>query len=424
MWISTGHNSRKRLMAVPHGPAIILLCLIALLCAANESFADTSITAYDLINLVNGQRSSNGVGTLTVDANIMACAQATAETMAASHMSWHIGNASGRISAYGYNNYNACFATENFMMGNSETTISQIAAAWSDSTHQIASTSSSYCAIGAGVASTSDGYVYFVIQAAYPAGSKGCSYSSGTGSAASSSTSSSASTGAAVEVSSVSQIVMSVVTSTPDESGYLYHEVQEGQTLWTISEAYGVTIQELQAWNNLNNSTALSLGEKLLIPSTGAATPTPQVELTVLPTADASGKFYYEVKEGDTLSKIADLWHVSLSNIYLQNGLDESSTIGLGWKILIPVTATVTPMPTDTPTPTLVPTASLTPTVTIEASATPEMPENENASEDDTLMHLPKASSRTYIILGMFVLILVGAGLIVYGVHSGKKNDK
>ena len=421
MCISAADNSKKRLMAVPYGPAIILLCLIALLSAVNDSFAQTSITAYDLINLVNGQRSSNGLGTLTVDANIMACAQATAETMAASHMTWHIGNASGRISAYGYNNYNACFATENFMMGNSETTISQIAATWSDSTHQIASTSSSYCAIGAGVASTSDGYVYFVIQAAYPAGSKGCSYSSGTGSAASSS---STSTGAAVEVSSVSQIVMSVVTSTPDESGYLYHEVQEGQTLWTISEAYGVTIEELQAWNNLNNSTALSLGEKLLIPATGAATPTPQVELTVLPTADASGKFYYEVREGDTLSKIADLWHVSLSNIYLQNGLDENSTIGLGWKILIPVTATVTPMPTDTPTPTLVPTETFTPTVTLEAVETPEPTQNENASEDDTLMHLPKASSRTYIILGMFVLILVGAGLIVYGVHSGKKNDK
>ena len=409
-------------MAVPYGPAIILLCLIALLSAVNDSFAQTSITAYDLINLVNGQRSSNGLGALTVDASIMACAQATAETMAASHMTWHIGNASGRISAYGYNNYNACFATENFMMGNSETTISQIAATWSDSTHQIASTSSSYCAIGAGVASTSDGYVYFVIQAAYPAGSKGCSYSSGTGSAASSS---STSTGAAVEVSSVSQIVMSVVTSTPDESGYLYHEVQEGQTLWTISEAYGVTIEELQAWNNLNNSTALSLGEKLLIPATGAATPTPQMELTVLPTADASGKFYYEVQEGDTLSKIADLWHVSLNDIYLQNGLDESSTIGLGWKILIPVTATVTPMPTDTPQPTLVPTSTFTPTVTLEAIETPEpTAENENASEDDSLMHLPKASSRTYIILGMFVFILVGAGLIVYGVHSGKKNDK
>ena len=108
----------------------------------------------------------------------------------------------------------------------------------------------------------------------------------------------------------------------------------------------------------------------------------------------------------------------------LFRSLDESSTIGLGWKILIPVTATATPMPTDTPMPTLVPTETFTPTVTLEAVETPEPTQNENASEDDTLMHLPKASSRTYIILGMFVLILVGAGLIVYGVHSGKKNDK
>ncbi len=404
-------------MASPLGLAIVLLFLFAFLSSANHSNAQTAVTAYDLINLINGQRAANGLGALTVDSYIMACAQATAETMAASHMTWHIGNASGRISAYGYNNYNACFATENFMMGNSETTISQIAATWSDSTHQIASTSSSYCAIGAGVATGSDGSVYFIIQAAYPAGSKGCSYASGTGSASNASSASSA-------AASVSQIVMSVVTSTPDESGYIFHEVKDGQTLWTISEAYGVTIAEIQAWNNLNGSTALSLGEKLLIPAAGAATPTPQVELTVFPTADASGRFYYEVKEGDTLWSIADLWHVSLNSILLQNGLTEDSSIGLGWKILIPVTATPTLLPTDTPTPTLIPTASSTPTLTVEAVMTPEATENTNASDGDTLMHLPKASSRTFIILGLFAIILAGAGLIIFGAFSGKNKEQ
>lgn len=419
MYVQTGNSPKKgrTLIASPLGLAIVLLFLFAFLTSMNNSSAQTSVTAYDLINLINGQRSANGLGALTVDSYIMACAQATAETMAASHMTWHIGNASGRISAYGYNNYNACFATENFMMGNSETTISQIAATWSDSTHQIASTNSSYCAIGAGVATGSDGSVYFIIQAAYPAGSKGCSYASGTGNASAAYAGSSAS-------SSVSQIVVSVVTSTPDESGYIFHEVKDGQTLWTISEAYGVTIAEIQAWNNLNGSTSLSLGEKLLIPSAGAATPTPQVDLTVFPTADESGRFYYEVKEGDTLWSIADLWHVSLNSILLQNGLAEESSIGLGWKILIPVTATPTPASTDTPTPTLIPTASSTPTLTVEAVLMPEATENTNASDGDTLMHLPKASSRTFLILGLFVVILVGAGLVVFAVLFGKNKEQ
>lgn len=418
MYVLTGNKTvrEKQVMASPLGLAVILMFLFAFLTSTNYCSAQTSVTAYDLINLINGQRAANGLGSLTVDSYIMACAQATAETMAASHMTWHIGNASGRISAYGYNNYNACFATENFMMGNAETTISQIAATWSDSTHQIASTNSSYCAIGAGVATGSDGSVYFIVQAAYPAGSKGCSYASGNAGSANTSSGSSA-------AASVSQIVMSVVTSTPDGSGYIFHEVKEGQTLWTISEAYGVTIAEIQAWNNLNGSTALSLGEKLLIPSAGAATPTPQVELTVLPTADAGGRFYYEVKEGDTLWSIADLWHVSLNSILLQNGLTEDSSIGLGWKILIPVTATPTLPPTDTPTPTLVPTASSTPTLTVEAVMTPEATENTNASGGDTLMHLPKASSRTFVILGLFALILAGAGLIVFGALSGKNKE-
>lgn len=384
----------------------IIAAIILFLCLAgsiSQTAGAQSVTANDLINLINGMRSANGLGALSVDYSLMACAQSTAETMAASHMTWHIGNVSGRASSFGYNNYNKCFATENFMMGSASTTIGQIQASWSDATHMIPAQSSSYCHIGAGVATGSDGFVYFVVQAAYPAGVAGCGFIKTTGSYA--------------DASGSSMIIKAVVTATPNETGLVYHTVEDGQTLWAISEAYKVSIADIQAWNNLYNSTALSLGQQLYIPSESEAgqTPTPQVELTVLPTADTEGKFYHEVTEGDTLWSISELWRVPLNMIYQANNMNENSSIGLGWQILIPVTATSTPVPTNTPT--AVPTATKTQTPEPESGAD-LIPASDVQHEGSTeILHAPKATLRTYIISGSILLTAAGAaaaGILIY----------
>ena len=136
-------NQSPRIMAKHFCSTIfLLLCLVLF---SQNSACGQSVTAYDLINLINGMRSANGLGALSVDSSLMACAQSTAQTMAASHMTWHIGNVSGRASSFGYNNYNTCFATENFMMGSASTTIGQIQAAWSDASHMIPAQNASYC---------------------------------------------------------------------------------------------------------------------------------------------------------------------------------------------------------------------------------------------------------------------------------------
>ncbi len=392
----------------------VFVLSIFIICLGGSTTPAQAVSANDLINLINGMRSANGLGALSVDYNLMACAQSTAETMAASHMTWHIGNVSGRASSFGYNNYNTCFATENFMVGGPGTTMAQIQAQWSDATHMIPAQSASYCHIGAGVATASDGLVYYVVQAAYPAGSKGCGYSAGTGSAASSSGSSGG--GAAM-------VIQSVVTATPDEDGYLYHTVQEGQTLWAISTAYNVTVQDLQAWNNMYNSSALSLGQKLYIPSVNEAghTPTPAVELTVFPTADAQGRFRHIVTEGDTLWSISELWHVPLDAIYKANNMNANSSIGLGWEISIPVTATATPLPTDTPTPTPEPTETPVPPTPTEVQENPDDGVNRTKESSGTILHLPGASAKTAVFAGAVFLILAGAIFICINTFLRKK---
>ena len=372
------------------------------------------VSAYDLINLINGMRSANGLGALSVDSALRACAQSTAETMAASNMTWHIGNVAGRASSFGYNNYNTCFATENFTMGPASMSISEVAASWADATHMIPATSSSYCHIGAGVASAGNGLVYYVVQAAYPAGSNGCGYAKGTasGSAGNSGTS----------VGGSASYIQAIVTSTPNENGSLIHTVQEGQSLWAISQAYDVTIEDIQAWNKMYNSTALSLGQELYIPSKDEAghTPTPEAALTVFPTADSRGKFFHIVSEGDTLWSISELWNVPLNSIYQANGMNSESSIGLGWEIAIPVTATLTPLPTDTPTITPSPTETQTPTMTLAAN------ENETEisviqSNHESFLHTPESNAKTFIFAGIMFTIIIAGTIIIINIIWKKK---
>jgi spore germination protein YaaH len=61
--------------------------------------------------------------------------------------------------------------------------------------------------------------------------------------------------------------------STPREDGAVYHDVQYGQSLWSIAIAYGTKIDEIKRLNNLT-SNEIYLGQKLLIKNAGTATPT------------------------------------------------------------------------------------------------------------------------------------------------------
>lgn len=370
------------------------------------SAAENTVTASDLISLINGMRTANGLSALAVDSSLMACAQSTANTMAQNNMSWHIGDVSGRVSTYGYNNGNKAFATENFMVG--PTTLSNIQSSWSDADHMIPANNSSYCHIGAGVSAEVNGKVYYVVQAAYPANVSGCGFS-----AASSSSSSSVS-GSSIGTVDVSQIIKNISIATPDSTGVIYHIVENGQSLWSIATAYEVTVEDIAAWNNIVDTTSLSLGQKLLIPKGDAVLVTPTALVPVLPTMNANKEFRHEVVEGDTLYSIAELWKTTVDELLRWNGLAEDSTIGLGWKLLIPITPTVT----------LAATQTLTPSLTSPPTETPlpsETPTLTPLPTEKTKSRRPQASVKTYIILGLAGLILTGGGFIGAGLFYRKK---
>jgi LysM repeat protein len=84
--------------------------------------------------------------------------------------------------------------------------------------------------------------------------------------------------------SSVPQYIIPVKRSTARPDGDVVHQVQYGQSLWSIAITYNTTIDQIRAWNNLWEDTEIYNGQILLVQK-GATQPpppttTPQVTLT------------------------------------------------------------------------------------------------------------------------------------------------
>ncbi len=101
------------------------------------------------------------------------------------------------------------------------------------------------------------------------------------------------------------------------------HSVLAGQTLYSIAQSYGLTVQELAAANGIVNPNLLSVGEELVIPSPGSV---------VIPETATVHTVVY----GDTVFKIATRYGVTVEQIALHNNLPNINRIDIGQQIKIP----------------------------------------------------------------------------------------
>lgn len=115
--------------------------------------------------------------------------------------------------------------------------------------------------------------------------------------------------------------------------------VKKGDTLYSISRKYQITVPELRAANNLSENDILKVGVKLVIPSADienaaalSASKTSGAEKTVSQKSSVA----YVVQKGDTLYGIARKYNIKLNELLSLNNLDNSSTIKIGQKILVP----------------------------------------------------------------------------------------
>ncbi|GIW47748.1 MAG: peptidoglycan endopeptidase LytF [Deltaproteobacteria bacterium] len=108
--------------------------------------------------------------------------------------------------------------------------------------------------------------------------------------------------------------------------------VKKGDSLYTLSKRFGVSVEDIKRANNLKSS-LINVGQKLIIPvsSTKGLTATREEK----PERDNSFHIRYVVKKGDTLSEIAQSFGVSVAEIKRLNGIT-GNMIKEGMVIKIP----------------------------------------------------------------------------------------
>ena len=110
-------------------------------------------------------------------------------------------------------------------------------------------------------------------------------------------------------------------------SNIVVHKVAPGQSLTAIANKYGVEVQDLKVWNKLNVTTIIP-GQKLKIYKD-------TIPSKVVPKAKASFTSY-KVKQGDTLSSIAEKFDgITVASLKQANGLKSAKiTEGMVLKVM------------------------------------------------------------------------------------------
>jgi LysM repeat protein len=129
------------------------------------------------------------------------------------------------------------------------------------------------------------------------------------------------------------------------------HTVVAGDTLWNISRMYGITVDNIMKQNNLVSST-LKISQELFIagimPTVSAEQPTAPVTQTQTQTVQ---NITHTVVYGDTLWLISRKYNTTVANITMLNNLT-STALNLGQVLLISGTMPQPEVQAPTPTPT------------------------------------------------------------------------
>lgn len=97
----------------------------------------------------------------------------------------------------------------------------------------------------------------------------------------------------------------------------VFHTVQSGDSLWTISRKYGVKVSQLAKWNGMAPRDMLKPGQKLSV-----WTRKPVQVASAGQRQSVVRKVGYRVRNGDSLARIAGKFNVSISDIIKWNAVN------------------------------------------------------------------------------------------------------
>lgn len=108
----------------------------------------------------------------------------------------------------------------------------------------------------------------------------------------------------------------------------IIHTIQAGETIFRLSKIYGVTVDEIKAWNNLRINT-LEIGQELVIlggnmkPATTItqATPPKTYKAPVTQNSNPSNAQYHTLQAGETVFRLSKLYGVTVDDIVKWNNI-------------------------------------------------------------------------------------------------------
>lgn len=121
--------------------------------------------------------------------------------------------------------------------------------------------------------------------------------------------------------------VLNIPTEPINKEDYVVYTVKKGDTLYGIANSYNITVNELLTFNNLNNNN-LSIGQNIKIPIQNIKEEQQTTEF-----------IEYIVKKGDSLYSISRTYGIPVSDIMSFNNLT-TNLLSIGQVIKIPISET------------------------------------------------------------------------------------
>lgn len=120
------------------------------------------------------------------------------------------------------------------------------------------------------------------------------------------------------------QILIPITTLDTSDTEYLTYTVKSGDSLYKIANSYGVSVDQIRALNNLSTN-LLNIGQVLRIPSSNLSEDT-----------STSNYIEYIVKSGDSLYRIANNYDIPVNELISYNNL-ASNALSIGQTLRIPI---------------------------------------------------------------------------------------
>ena len=114
-----------------------------------------------------------------------------------------------------------------------------------------------------------------------------------------------------------------------------YHFVKQGETLFSISKQYNISIDELCRLNGITEKSVLRIGQTIQYNSSktvssAVASKTTTTATNTAPDGDVHQPVYHQIKEGDTLGAIAQKYGISISQLCELNNITRTTILRIG----------------------------------------------------------------------------------------------